>query len=209
MSALKNPVLIARLGGAHGIRGEIRAQAFTDDPLDVGEYGPLQDRSGRVFEVLSAKPAKTVVILRLKGVSDRSAAEALNGLELFVDRDRLPDDGLDEDEFYQTDLIGLAVVDAENIDYGEVIAVHDFGGGDILEIQRPGERSVMIPFSAAAVTEVDFEAAKITVDAVAAGLIDDPEELRTAREATQEAGGPTRAPGRSGTRRRRPPSSQS
>lgn len=208
MSALKNPVLIARLGGAHGIRGEIRAQPFTDDPLAVGDYSPLQDRSGRMFEVLSAKPSKTVVILRLKGVSDRNAAEALNGLELFVERDRLPEEGLDDDEFYQTDLIGLPVIDADKAGYGEVIAVHDFGAGDILEIQKPGERSVMIPFTAAAVVSVDFDEGRITVDPVAAGLIDDPEELRAARDATLEAPGTAKAPGRSGSRRRRPPAAK-
>ena len=208
MSALKNPVLIARLGGAHGIRGEIRAQAFTDDPLAVGEYGPLQDRTGRSFEILSAKPSKNVVILKLKGVSDRNAAEALNGLELFVERERLPEDGLDEDEFYQTDLIGLSVVDADKAGYGEVIAVHDFGAGDILEIQKPGERSVMIPFTTAAVVEVDFDAARITVDPVAAGLIDDPEELRAAREATLDPSPSAKNPNRSGSRRRRPPAAK-
>ncbi len=206
MSALKNPVLIARLGGAHGIRGEIRAQAFTDDPLAVGEYGPLRDRSGRAFEVVSAKPSKNVVILKLKGVSDRNAAEALNGLELFVERDRLPEDGLDEDEFYQTDLIGLSVMGSDDAGYGEVIAVHDFGGGDILEIQKPGDRSVMIPFSAAAVLEVDFDAGRIMVDPVAAGLLDDPEDLRAAREATLDEAGSQSSRGGSGSRRRRPPS---
>lgn len=209
MSTLKSPVLIARLGGAHGIRGEIRAQAFTDDPLAIGEYGPLQDRTGRSFEVLSAKPSKNVVILRLKGVSDRNVAEALTGLELFVERERLPEDGLDEDEFYQTDLVGLSVVDGDNARYGDVIAVHDFGAGDILEIQKQGERSVMIPFSAAAVAGVDFDSGTITVDPIAAGLIDDPEELRAARQATLEPSGSTTNPSRSSSRRRRPPATKS
>jgi 16S rRNA processing protein RimM len=187
----KTAVLMARIGGAHGIRGEVRAQAFTADPLAVGDYGPLRDASGRVFEILSVKSAKSVVILKLKGVVDRDAAEALNGTELFIDRDDLPDDALDEDEFYQNDLIGLQAIDAEGKAHGSVVAVHDFGAGIVLELEQAGRRSVMIPFSEAAVPDIDVEAGRLIVDPVAAGLVDD-EEAPAGKS-------------RPGSRRRKPP----
>lgn len=190
MSEFEHPVLLARLGGAHGIKGEVRAQAFTADPLALGDYGPLTDRQGRRYEIVAVKPAKTVVIVRLKGVADRTAAEALNGVELFIDRESLPDDALEEDEFYQDDLIGLAAVDAHGESHGTVVGVHDFGAGIVLELERGGRKSVMIPFSGAAVPEVDVDAGRLTVDPLAAGLVDDEDGERQA--------GP-------GSRRRRPP----
>ena len=115
MTKPQNPVQMAVIGAAHGIKGELRVKTFTGDPLALGDYGPLYARDGRAFEIIDIRPANTVVVVRFKGVSDRNAAEALTGTELFVDRSMLPDDG-EEDEFYHADLIGLAVRDETGAD---------------------------------------------------------------------------------------------
>ncbi len=169
----ENPVLLAVIGAAHGTRGEVRVKAFTGDPLAIADYGLLYDADGRAYEVLEARPAKTVVVARFKGVNDRNAAEALNGIELFVDRARLPDDQLDEDEFFHTDLIGLEAVDADGVSWGQVSALFDFGGGDLIELSKKGKRPMLIPFTEAAVPEIDFDKGTILVDPHAAGLISD------------------------------------
>src|SRR5690606_25497192 len=144
-----NPVQMAVVGAAHGIKGEVRVKTFTGDPLALGDYGPLYANDGRTLEVLDIRPAGTVVVVRFKGVADRSAAEGLTGTELFVDRSALPDDG-DEDDFYQADLIGLDVRDDTGSAIGKVVAVQNFGGGDILDLTLGHAKGVLIPFSKAA-----------------------------------------------------------
>lgn len=180
-------VLMAEIGAPHGLRGEVRAKSHTQDPLELGGYGPLFDETGRAFHVLSVRPAKNVVVLKLEGVSSREAAEALKGKALYIAREQLPDDGLEEDEVFQTDLVGLSVFDQAGAAYGTVASVHNFGAGDILELVHAGERSVMIPFSEAAVRDIDWNVGRLIVDPVAAGLEDEGED-----------DGP-------GSRRRRPP----
>ena len=167
---LENPVLLATIGGAHGIKGEVRVKSFTADPEDVGAYGPLFDAKGGRYTVKSARFQKSVVIVRFAEIPDRNAAERLNGIDLFVDRSKLPEEG--EDEFYQADLVGLVARTAEGEVIGEIVAFHDFGGGDILEIAREGAASIMIPFTSEAVPEVDFDLGHILVEPVAAGLKD-------------------------------------
>ncbi len=173
---LQNPVLLGIVGGAHGIKGEVRVQSFTDDPEDLGAYGPLSATDGRRFTVASARRQKNVVVVRFKEIADRNAAEALNGTELFVERDVLPAPE-ESDEFYVEDLVGLAVETIAGEAVGTVVAVHDFGAGDVIEIQPKSGTSVMIPFSEAAVPEIDAEAGLMRVEPVAAGLVDaEPEE---------------------------------
>ncbi|QYM71828.1 ribosome maturation factor RimM [Pseudochrobactrum sp. Wa41.01b-1] len=169
---LDNPVQLAVIGAAHGIKGEVRVKTYTGDPLDLGSYGLLYDASGKSYEVLSIRPSKTVVVVRFAGVEDRNAAEALNGKELYVDHAQLPQD-LDEDEFYHTDLIGLAVRDSAGVSYGKVSAVFNFGGGDVLEIKESGKKPVMIPFTLTSVPEILMEEGAILIDPLAAGLFDD------------------------------------
>ena len=167
----ENPIQMAVIGAAHGIKGELRVKTFTGDPLALGAYGPLYAKDGRAFEVLDIRPAKDVVVVRFKGVSDRSAAEALTGTELFVDRSALPDDG-DEDDFYHADLVGLSVRDDTGA-IGKVVAVQNFGGGDILDLMLGARKGVLIPFSKAAVPEVSVAGGYIRVDPVAAGLVEE------------------------------------
>ena len=163
-----DPVLLGIVGGAHGIKGEVRVKSFTEDPEDLGAYGPLFDASGRRYTVQSARVQKNVVVARFAEVKDRNAAERLNGTELFVDRAALPEEG--EGEFYQADLVGLVARLTDGTVIGEVVAFHDFGGGDLLEIAPDGGASVMIPFTEAAVPEVDLDLGFILVEPVAAGL---------------------------------------
>jgi 16S rRNA processing protein RimM len=176
MTKLENPVLMATIGAAQGLRGEVRVKSFTDEPTALGDYGHLRSEDGRVFEVLEIREAKNVVVVRFRGINDRTAAEALNGLELFVERDNLPDDDLDEDEFFYADLEGLEAVDATGKSYGSVTGVFDFGAGDLLELKGPGRRPVLIPFTEWSVLEIDLEAGKLLVDPIAAGLVDDKDE---------------------------------
>ena len=185
MPKLQNPVQLAVIGAPHGVRGELRVKTFTADPLALGDYGPLQARDGRMFEIADIRPANTVVVVRFKGVNDRNAAEALNGTELFIERAALPDDG-DEDDFYHTDLIGLEVRDETGTAIGKVTAVQNFGGGDILEITHQGRKGVSIPFTRAAVPQVDVAGGFVRIDGIAAGLVEDDEE----EEEEEEAGGP-------------------
>ncbi|MBW3096769.1 ribosome maturation factor RimM [Pseudohoeflea coraliihabitans] len=176
MTPLQNPVLVGVIAAAQGIRGEVRIKPFTADPEALALYRVLHDRSGQRFEITAARTAKTMLVARIAGVDDRNRAEALRGTELFVERELLPDDDLEDDEFFQVDLEGLEARDADGRSWGVVTAVLDFGGGDLLELRKPGDKPVMIPFSRAAVPEIFIEAGWLRVDAQAAGLIDTDEE---------------------------------
>jgi 16S rRNA processing protein RimM len=182
---MKNPVQMAVIGAPHGIKGELRVKTFTGDPAAIGDYGPLFDETGRRFTVQSVRPAGTVVVVRFREVADRSAAEALTGTALFLDRSALPDPQ-DDDEFYHADLVGLTVQDAEGQRLGEVVQVQNFGGGDLLEIRLPTGRDVLIPFSRAAVPRVALSAGFVVVDPAAAGLLDDGGEEEPQPSAAQQ-----------------------
>ena len=170
----KNPVQMAVIGAAHGIKGELRVKTFTGDPLALGDYGPLYAKDGRAFEIEDVRPAGDVVVVRFKGIRDRTVAEGLTGTALFVDRAVLPAE--EEDEFYHADLVGLAVRDETGAEAGKVTAVQNFGGGDILEITFRGRKGVLIPFSQAAVPEVDVARASSASTLIAAGLAEDADE---------------------------------
>lgn len=195
MQQLKNPVQMAVIGAAHGIKGELRIKTFTGDPLALADYGPLYTGDGRTFEIAAIRPANEVVVVRLKGVNDRNAAEALTGIALFVDRSALPED-LEDDEFYHADLVGLAVKDEAGETIGKVTAVQNFGGGDILELSLGDRRNVLIPFTGAAVPQVAVSGGFIRIDPVAAGLVDDDEGGDDLGDDPQEGSGfnPRRRP---------------
>lgn len=157
-------VCVGVITGARGLKGEVRVKSFTARPADVGAYGPLADEAGtRTLRLTVTGPAKDAVIARVEGVADRDAAEALKGTRLYVDRDALPEPG--EEEYYHADLIGLRVERAgEAGTWGTVKAVHDFGGGALLDIERPDGASLMVPFTRAAVPEVDIAGGRIVVE---------------------------------------------
>ncbi|MGB6119983.1 MAG: ribosome maturation factor RimM [Mesorhizobium sp.] len=193
MTRLKNPVQMATVGAAQGIKGEVRVKTFTGDPLALGAYRVLHGADGRTFEIVDIREHKGMAVVRFKGVGDRTAAEALTGTALYVERGNLPDD-LEEEEFYHTDLIGMDAVSLDGEALGKVTAVQNFGGGDILEIERSTRSTVLIPFSRAAVPVVDVAMRTIRIDPIAAGLVDDeddeaPQEMSERPRGPKEAGG--------------------
>ncbi|WFU33259.1 ribosome maturation factor RimM [Bradyrhizobium brasilense] len=157
------PVCVARIGAAHGVRGAVRLWTFTEDPLAVKDYGPLMTKDGtRQFEVTHVREAKDHLVVTLKGVASRDDAERLNGIELYVPRDRLPD--TDDGEYYHTDLIGLAAVTTTEQPLGKVIAIHNFGAGDIIEIAPPQGATMLLPFTNAVVPTVDLDGGRVVID---------------------------------------------
>lgn len=153
---------VAVIVGAHGVRGDVRIKSFTADPEGLADYGPLTDKAGdREFRVKVFGTAKGVLRAHIKGVDDRNAAEALAGVELYLDRDRLPE--TEEGEFYHSDLIGLPAVLADGTRYGTIRALHDFGAGDVVEIALTAGGIVVLPFTQAVVPSIDLEAGVVTV----------------------------------------------
>jgi len=152
-------VLLGVVAAPHGVRGLVRIKSFTEDPMSVAAYGPLSDESGtKEYRVEALSAARGAVLARIEGVADRTAAEGLRGLRLYVERARLPAAG--EREWYQADLVGLAVVGTDGRDWGKVVAFHDFGAGSVLEVSG----GMMLPFTDEAVPEVDVENGKVVID---------------------------------------------
>src|SRR5581483_8024638 len=121
-------VCLGQIGAAHGVRGEVRLRSFTAEPGAIASYGPLETEDGRTLEITSLRPAKDHLVATLSGVADRTAAEKLTNVKLYVPRDRLPEPDT-PDEFYHADLIGLAVTNRAGQRLGTVVAVHNFGAG--------------------------------------------------------------------------------
>ena len=156
-------ICVARIGAAHGVRGAVKLWTFTEDPLAVKRYGPLVTKDGaRQFEVTHVREAKGHLVATLKGIATREEAERLNGVELYVAREKLPETS--EDEYYHADLIGLAAVDAAGEPLGRVIAIHNFGAGDIIEIAPPNGATMLLPFSNAVVPTVDLEGGRVVIE---------------------------------------------
>jgi 16S rRNA processing protein RimM len=156
-------ICIARIGAAHGVRGAVKLWTFTEDPLAVKTYGPLVTKDGaRSFEIATAREAKGHLVATLKGIATREDAERLNGIELYIAREKLP--ATDENEYYHADLIGLAAVDAAHEPLGRVIAIHNFGAGDIIEIAPPGGTTLLLPFTNAVVPSVDLKGGRVVVE---------------------------------------------
>ena len=160
---MPSQICVARIGAAHGVRGAVKLWTFTEDPLAVKHYGPLSTKDGaRQFEVTHVREAKDHLVATLKGVASREDAERLNGIELYVARDKLP--ATDEDEFYHADLIGLAAVTQQGDALGRIIAVHNYGAGDISEIApNGGGETKLLPFTNAVVPTVDLAAKRVII----------------------------------------------
>lgn len=157
------PICVARIGAAHGVRGAVKLWTFTEDPFAVKRYGPLATRDGaRRFEVTSAREAKGHLVATLKGVTTREEAERLNGVELYVAREKLPE--ADENEYYHADLIGLAAVTTADEPLGRVVAIHNFGAGDIIEIAPPQGVTMLLPFTNAVVPTIDLAGGRVVIE---------------------------------------------
>jgi 16S rRNA processing protein RimM len=157
------PICVARIGAAHGVRGAVKLWTFTEDPLAVKHYGPLMTKDGaRQFEVTHVRAAKDHLVATLKGIATREDAERLNGLELYIAREKLPE--TDEDEYYHADLIGLAAVNGANEPLGRVTAIHNFGAGDIIEIAPAQGPTMLLPFTNAVVPTVDLAGGRVVIE---------------------------------------------
>jgi 16S rRNA processing protein RimM len=157
-------VCLGQIGAAHGVRGEVRLRSFTSDPAAIADYGPLETEDGRVFEIETLRPAKDHFVVRLSGIRDRDAASALANTKLYVPRERLPETA-EPDEFYHADLVGLAVIDRAGTKLGTVVAIHNFGAGDLIEVRADtGGNTELVPFDTTHVPAVDIAAGKIVVD---------------------------------------------
>jgi 16S rRNA processing protein RimM len=154
---------LVRIAAAHGIRGDVLIHSYADAPQDIAAYGPLESEDGsRRLEVKTLRVTPKGVIARIAGVEDRSGAEALKGLSLYVDRTRLPVP--EEGAFYRADLVGLRVEDDGGRTIGAVVAVENFGAGDLLELRLEGRHQTeLIPFTEAFVPVVDVASGRVVV----------------------------------------------
>lgn len=157
-------ICVGVVTGAHGLRGLVRVRPFTGVPEDIAAYGPVESGDGTRSFVLEIRnrTGKGQLLVAIEGIADRTAAEALKGTQFFVSRETLP--AAAEDEFYFTDLLGLAVVGQGGEPVGTVRAVENFGGGDMLEIDDARGGVSTIPFTRAAVPEVNIDAGRVVVD---------------------------------------------
>ena len=169
----KTRILLGRIADAHGIRGEVIVHSYAEIAEDVAAYGPLSDKAGtRTFTLKVVRVTPKGVIVRVKGLTDRNAAEALKGIELWVDRDKLPDAA--EAEFYYSDLIGLAAFAPDGKQVGRAVSVQNFGAGDLIEIALEGStKTEFVPFADAFVPDVDVKAGRIVVILPEAGSDED------------------------------------
>lgn len=156
-------ILLGHIAGAHGIRGDVLIKTYTGTPEDIGAYGPLADQEGRrTFVVRVRRTTAAGVVASIDGIGDRTAAEGLKGTQLYVGRERLPPAA--DGEFYHADLIGLEAVDPDGREIGKVVAVRNYGAGDLLEIAPSGSRATeFVPFTEAFVPEIDVAAGRIVV----------------------------------------------
>lgn len=155
-------ICVAKVGAAHGVRGEVRLWPFTEDPMSVIDYGPLSTKDGaRQFEVVRARIAKDHLVAVIKGIATREDAARINGLELYIDRDKLPE--TEEGEYYHADLIGLRALDPAGAEIGKVLAIHNFGAGDIIEIAPSQGTTWLLPFSNEVVPTVDLASGHVVI----------------------------------------------
>ncbi len=163
MSGSDRLVLVARVSGAFGVKGEVRIRTYTDSPLAVLNFRELRRVNGQHgLTLLSGRSFKEGLIARAKEVATKEEADALKGLELYAPRSALPPPG--EGEFYLTDLIGLRAETPDGSPLGAVKSVQNYGAGDVLEIQPPGRQaSWMVAFTAESAPQVDLEGGRIVI----------------------------------------------
>ena len=157
-------ICVAQIGAAHGLKGELRLRSFTQDPAAFAQYGPLHTEDGaQSLDLESVRPAKDTFVVRFRGVSDRNAADALRDVKLYVPRDMLPP--ADDDEFYHADLVGLVATTRDGEVFGDVVAVHQFGAGDIIEVKVAASGdTLMLSFDDKTVPVIDIANGRIVVD---------------------------------------------
>lgn len=163
MSQQDRRILMGRITGAHGIRGDVVIHSFASEPGDIAGYAPLLTEDGRELRIKIVRTTAKGLIARVSGVSDRNGAEALKGTALYVDRERLPE--AEEGTYYHADLVGLRAEDKAGSPLGKVVAVLNFGAGDILEIRLAGQpHTELVPFEDAFVPTVDVAGGRVIVE---------------------------------------------
>jgi len=156
-------VCVGLIGSARGLKGDVRVKSYTANAPEMSAYGPLTDATGeRIFEIKVVGKHKDQLVVRITGVDDRMAAEALNGQRLYAARDRLPQ--TEEDEFYFSDLQGLNAQLTDGTPFGQIVQAEDYGGGPFIEVKSPGHGNVLVPFTKASVPVVDLKAGRVVLD---------------------------------------------
>jgi 16S rRNA processing protein RimM len=157
-------IRVARIGAAHGVRGEVKLWSFTQDPEAVTNYGPLESEDGkRRFEIETMRAARDHFVARLKGIDSREAAEQLRNVDLFISRDKLPPIE-DDDTYYYADLVGMAAVTPEGAALGNVTALHNFGAGDLIEIATTaGGEPLLLAFTEVIVPKIDMKLRQVII----------------------------------------------
>ena len=184
-------VCLGQIGAPHGVRGEVRLRSFTAEPEAIAAYGALQTEDGRAIEIESLRPVKDHFVAALAGVHDRDAAARLASTKLYVPRERLPQLA-DPEEFYHSDLIGLTVVDHAGQKLGSVVAIHNFGAGDLIELRLDASsKTELLAFNDANVPSVDIAGGKLVLDEHAFALLTSrpAEENDEAKPLAQKRGG--------------------
>jgi 16S rRNA processing protein RimM len=155
---------VGAIAGAFGVAGEVRVKSFCSVPEDIATYGPLWSEDGtRSFTLRLTRPVAGALGARLSGIATKEQADALRGVRLYADRDRLP--RLPDDEFYHADLIGLAVRDPGGAPIGTITALHNHGAGDIVEIAPVGRGpALLLPFTFATFPTVDVAGRCVIAD---------------------------------------------
>jgi 16S rRNA processing protein RimM len=163
LSAKDERVLLGEFGAAQGLKGEVRIRSFTAHAAAIAGYGPLEDEAGNPVEIESVRATPKALIARVKGVTTREAAEALTGRKLYLPRRRLP--AREEEEWYHADLIGLEALDRQGRCLGVIVAIHNFGAGDLLEMKPAnGGPTVLVPFTRDTVPEIDVEGGRLILN---------------------------------------------
>ncbi len=159
----ENKILVGIFGAPHGVRGEIRLKSYTQDPMSIADYGALSDADGRQFTFAATRPLKDdLLVVRVKGVADRDAAQKLTHVKLYIPREKLP--APEEDEFYCRDLIGLRAETGDGVLLGTIVAVPNYGAGDILEVAPPAGETLLFPFTRAVAPLVDLKGGRVVIE---------------------------------------------
>ena len=173
----KSRVCLGIVSAPQGLQGAVRIRSYTAQQEDIASYGPLSDEAGeREFTLRILRSTKRGLVAELSGINDRTAAEGIKGLELYVSRDALPEP--DEEEFYYSDLIGLDVEDEDGKVIGQVKMMDNYGAGDVMEVALSDGEVLMLPFTKDVVTVIDVAGGKVRINR--------PEEIEVGAENADE-----------------------
>lgn len=163
MSDVSRPLCVAEILTAHGVRGLVKLRCHLEDAGTLEGYNPLQDELGKAYTVTLKNRLKSDWVAEVTGIADRDAAEKLRGLRLYIDRAALPDPG--SDAVYYDDLIGCKTLNPQGLVIGSVVAVENFGAGDLLEI-RPQDSATTyyLPLSEPFVQRIDAASRTIVIE---------------------------------------------